>query len=47
VPSVCPHCGCIITAVRRSLWSRVWPSLAIAGLFALLLAYVWWLQSRV
>jgi hypothetical protein len=46
VPLVCPECQRLIRVVHRPLWSRVWPVLAIAALFGVLIGYLVWLLGR-
>ena len=44
VPGHCPHCGAKIGRVRQR--TNYWPIVAIALLFAALLAFALWLVQR-
>jgi hypothetical protein len=46
LPLHCPHCGARLVGVRRRWSSILVPILAIGGMFAALVAFVWWWANR-
>lgn len=45
MPTRCPKCGLVLSRVRVNWLSYVAPWMLIGGLFAALLAYVYWLAA--
>jgi hypothetical protein len=46
LPRECPHCGRRIVQVRRKWWSAILPILAVLFLFAVLVAYLFWISRN-
>jgi hypothetical protein len=45
MPIRCPKCGVTLSRVRVHWWSYLTPCLVVGSLFAMLLAYVYWLSQ--
>jgi len=45
LPTVCPHCGARIIAIRRRRWPLLVAFLIIGSMFAALIAYLRWILS--
>ncbi len=43
LPSICPHCGARIVAIRRRAWPLLVAILIIGSFFAALVAYLHWI----
>lgn len=45
LPPVCPHCGAVITGVRRRAVPAVAGLLLVLAMFGLLLLFAWWMLA--
>lgn len=46
LPAKCPHCGAVLTGLQRRLAPALSAVCWVAGMFALLVAFLCWLLSR-
>ncbi len=46
MPHVCPHCGAVISSVRRSFAPMILQIIIAIVAFAALIAFLMWLLSR-